>query len=282
MAFTAWNTPQGEAVEKARLEAQGLPIERDDTPMRDVDDPPSDGDPPTPTPPPATLSLPADLQAFRMPTTMDQFAPQYISVKAWTEALTKAQSADAAVRRSGRQTLNRYNYAGRVQETDEGLPAFTECRLCKRAGYVCRAYKDIVTHKTTCGYCFSRGKADCGAGKPVDEGAEPAVEDAAGRGIIADMEVKMAAMEDDIELLTDANLELENKGKALLSEIELLKGSHSAKIKGLVSKIKLLKDQQVDLLASYELNQEELTTVREALEEKDAAIERRLAKLEGK
>ena len=122
------------------------------------------------------------------------------------------------------------------------MPAFTEYRLYKRVGYVCRVYKDIKTYKTTYGYCFSRSKANCGASKLVNKGAEPTIEDATSGRIIADIEVKIAVIEDNIELLTNANLELASKGKALLSKIELLKGSYSAKIKGLIGKIKLLKE----------------------------------------
>ncbi|SMY27734.1 unnamed protein product [Zymoseptoria tritici ST99CH_1A5] len=159
------------------------------------------------------------------------------------------------------------------------MPAITICRYCKRDGYVCRTYKDPSYKLTSYGYCFSYGKQGCPAGKALETDGH------AGEwfgGIMEDIKAKLAAAEDDIELLTAANVELENKGNALLSEINLLKHKHSTEIGGLLGEIKLLKEKHVDVLVSYKLNQEELTTVREALEEKDAAIKRRLERLEKK
>jgi hypothetical protein len=75
----------------------------------------------------ASRSLPGDLFTFRKPATTDNKDLQYISDEAWAEALAKAQSTDRKVKKSGRQTLVRYNHAGRIRETNEGAMILQAC-----------------------------------------------------------------------------------------------------------------------------------------------------------
>ncbi|KJX94432.1 hypothetical protein TI39_contig4195g00007 [Zymoseptoria brevis] len=110
-----------------------------------------------------------DLDSFRKPVTTVPTDPQYISDQDWNKALSKAESLDATIRKSGRQKLRRHSHAGRVQETDEGVLAATPCKRCasSRKSFLCRVYKDpSSTRVTSCGYCASRGSSGCRAVAP--------------------------------------------------------------------------------------------------------------------
>jgi hypothetical protein len=65
--------------------------------------------------------LPEDLREFRKPATTNKKDWWYISQAQWDEAIDKASGSDSIARKAGKQTLRRWDHAGRIMETSAGI-----------------------------------------------------------------------------------------------------------------------------------------------------------------
>lgn len=105
-------------------------------------------------PSPRTLGL-------RRPTTTDTDDFWYVSQEAWDEYMAKTRSGDKFTIDNAVRALNKYNRAGRLMETDEGVVASTPCYWCARPGMqkVCM----VGAEGGTCAYCYRLARAHCSA-----------------------------------------------------------------------------------------------------------------------
>jgi len=105
---------------------------------------------------------------------VDERAFCYISPARWKAILAEARNKQN--NRRQRQTafnmLRKFDGAGRIMETDEGVPAPNPCSWCTRDGYdvECRVFKD--RDDTSCAYCKRMGKPRCTAKQVATDEAQ--------------------------------------------------------------------------------------------------------------
>ncbi|KAK4551098.1 hypothetical protein LTR86_011311 [Recurvomyces mirabilis] len=140
---------------------------------------------------------------FRRPTTVNANDFWYISLAAWNAHLSAAGGTDVAAKKAALNNLRKYDTAGRIMETDEGVPAPNPCSWCTRGGNLgveCKVFgsRDDIA----CAYCKRMGKSGCTAKEVVEEGATRATSEqrvAALETELAAEKVKVVALETSLE-----------------------------------------------------------------------------------
>lgn len=111
---------------------------------------------------------PAIVASFRRPATNESSKFWYISQDAWDKLVTR--SCNASKRKVALNNLRKFNAAGRIMETDEGIIAPTPCRWCtKDDDHECKVWRGRAD--LACAYCKRHAKKGCKA-KLVEEEEE--------------------------------------------------------------------------------------------------------------
>ena len=94
--------------------------------------------------------------------TTDSKAFYYVSQAVWDGWLADSRT-DGRKKINAQQYLRKFDAAGRIMETDEGIAAPTPCARCTRGGLgkVCRIFKN--RKDKACAYCKRLSKAGCAA-----------------------------------------------------------------------------------------------------------------------
>jgi hypothetical protein len=107
-----------------------------------------------------TDNLVTNARTLRRPQTDDPKDFWYISADVWNVLTRKMDSRVEG--RLASYKLNKFNAAGRIMETDEGVPATVSCAKCTSLGLECRVYLK-VGRGTACGHCRKSCKPYCKA-----------------------------------------------------------------------------------------------------------------------
>lgn len=78
---------------------------------------------------------------FRRPQTTDKEKYYFIGQREWNEYCNQFDAATSTARRNLNQKLKGYDYAGRIEETDEGTRASTACVACVSNQDTCKVFK---------------------------------------------------------------------------------------------------------------------------------------------
>ncbi len=101
----------------------------------------------------------ARTRGLRRPRTTDSRDFWYISEDRWQELLSDTGAASKIETAMG--TLRRFDQAGRIMETAEGVLATEECKSCARHDHACKLFAD-GNHKV-CAYCKRGSRSGCNA-----------------------------------------------------------------------------------------------------------------------
>ena len=102
-------------------------------------------------------------QALRQPTTTDESSYWYISTERWNGLLADVLGDEKAKSKVALNNLRKFDAAGRIMETNEGVAAVEACSWCARdSTTVCTIYADS-SKGAACAYCRRHAKSGCSA-----------------------------------------------------------------------------------------------------------------------
>lgn len=101
---------------------------------------------------------------MRRPTTTDTKAFYYISQEKWDGFVIESKGQDKQKAKGALNHLRKFDVAGRIMETDEGIDAPSPCAWCTRKGReeLCRVFADKEKAEA-CAYCRRMAKSGCTA-----------------------------------------------------------------------------------------------------------------------
>lgn len=158
------------------------------------------------------------LTSPRRPTTTNSADFWYINLTNWQQLLEEYNNAPN--KKATLNSIRKYDHAGRIMETDEGMSALSPCKWCRDRSLECRVF--ATREDKACAYCKRMSKGGCTAKVVPDDDEDGGVSLAT---VVADqqacncrvdeLETECRALETQVEALWT---ELEGM-KALVSEI---------------------------------------------------------------
>lgn len=113
----------------------------------------------------------------------------------------KSKSGDKPSVKATLNHLRKFDKAGRIMETDEGVAAPRSCHWCTREGFEveCRVFKE--KDDKSCAYCIHYAKPRCTARKVIEEKQEG--ESAESQQRIAALELQISRLESTVVALDE-------------------------------------------------------------------------------